>query len=105
MAIINGDSKSIEYVEHEGLTAIVDFYAEWCGPCKVMLPNLINLSDKYTNLNIIKIDIMQNKELAMKYNIQSIPTILTFKEGKADKTYYGLQSREQLEEIIRGLLP
>jgi thioredoxin 1 len=62
---------------------LVDFSAEWCGPCKMMAPVLSQLKDKMDDkLRILKIDVDNNRELASKYNIRSVPTLMLFQDGK-----------------------
>ena len=80
---------------------LVDFYATWCGPCKMQAPILEevkqNVGDK---ANIIKIDVDKNQELAARYNVQSIPTLIMFKNGKAVWRAAGLQQGDLLEAKI-----
>lgn len=85
----------------ENKPTLVDFYATWCGPCKMQAPILEevkkNVGDK---ANIIKIDIDKNQELAARYNVQSIPTLIMFKNGMAVWRTVGLQQGDLLEAKI-----
>ncbi len=105
MAIVNGNKTLVDAIVTEKRTAIVDFSADYCSPCKVMLPILDKLSEAYdSKVEVVKIDIIKNKELAMEYGIMSIPTLFIFKDGEVEDTIYGFHGREQLEEIFEGLV-
>ncbi len=80
---------------------LIDFYAEWCGPCKMLSPILEELDSK---TSIIKIDVDMHPDLAMEYGIMSVPTLLYIKNGKTLKQTTGFQSKEMLEENIEELL-
>ena len=75
---------------------VVDFYAVWCGPCKVMSPVIEDLSETYKNAKFVKIDVDQNQDIAEKYNIFSIPTLVFFKDGKPVHQESGALPRESI---------
>lgn len=80
---------------------LVDFWAEWCGPCKQIAPRLEELSEKYSeNLSVCKIDVDSNRELALEYNVRSIPSLILFKNGEQVDTLIGAVSFEELEDLI-----
>lgn len=79
---------------------LVDFYADWCGPCRAQTPILDNLSNEYDWFDVMSLDVDTNQEQAFKYGIQSIPTILIFKEGKPVKTIIGLTGIENIIKIL-----
>jgi thioredoxin 1 len=76
---------------------LVDFYAEWCGPCKMMMPVLESIEDR---INIIKVNVDEHEDLAKEYRIMSIPTLIFFKDGELQEELVGFRSKEELEEII-----
>ena len=81
-------------------TAIVDFYADWCMPCKMMSPIIDEIAEENENIKVGKINVDENQELAMKYNVMSIPTIIIFKDGKIHKQFVGVTSKQDLLKNI-----
>ncbi|MBW3165923.1 thioredoxin TrxA [Ferrimonas balearica] len=80
---------------------LVDFWAEWCGPCKMIAPVLDELADEYGDqLTIGKLNVDQNSETPPKYGIRGIPTLLLFKDGQLAGTKVGAASKTQLKEFI-----
>jgi len=92
--------------KYEGeLPAIVDFYADWCGPCKMVAPILEELSNEYEGkLNIYKVDTDKEQELAMAFGIQSIPSILFIPMGEKPQMAAGALPKEQLQQVIKDIL-
>ncbi len=81
---------------------LVDFSAEWCGPCKMMAPILKQLKDKMgEEVKIIKIDVDKNNALAAKFGIRSVPTLKLFQDGKELWTGAGVMQADQLKQIIQ----
>ena len=77
---------------------VVDFWAEWCGPCKMLAPILNELAEEYGNrLKFTKVNIDEHQELATQYGIQSIPTLLLFRRGEVTDQMVGLRSKRELK--------
>ena len=86
---------------NSGVPVLVDFSAEWCGPCKMMKPVLEQLKDKMDDkIRIIKIDVDNNRELASKYRIQSVPTLILFQNGTTRWSGVGVMTSNYLENVI-----
>ena len=78
---------------------IVDFYADWCGPCKM----LSQVLEQLEGIDIIKINVDENEDLAKKYKVMSIPYLLIVKDGEIKKELLGFRSKDDLEEELNGI--
>lgn len=86
-------------------TVLVDFWAEWCGPCRMIGPVIEELANEYEGKAIIgKLDIDSNQESSVKYGVRSIPTILTFKDGEIVDRQVGAVPKETLTNVIDSQL-
>lgn len=84
---------------------IIDFFATWCGPCQMIAPVLEEISKTYSDeVEIFKVDIDENQEVAMRYSIMSVPTIIFFKDGKEIERHVGYLNVAELENIIKDLI-
>lgn len=99
MEIIHGNENNFTDLISNGIT-LVDFYAEWCGPCKMLGPVLEDLSNDRNEVKIVKIDIDENQNLARNYGIMSVPTLLLFKDGSLISTKNGFMPKELLNNWI-----
>jgi thioredoxin 1 len=101
---IKGDNWKTE-VATSTLPVIVDFWAEWCGPCKMIAPLLDELSSEMAGqVKIAKVNVDENRELAAQFNIRSIPTLLVFKDGQVKGQMIGAMNKTQLKERISTYL-
>ena len=99
------DSSFEEDVLKAETPVLVDFWAAWCGPCKMIAPVLDELAGEYGDkIKICKMDVDGNKETPAKFNIRGIPTLMIFKGGNAEGTKVGALSKAQLKEFIDSAL-
>lgn len=96
---VNNENFEKEILKQKGII-IVDFYAVWCGPCQMLAPVLEKIAE---NVNVAKIDIDDNEELAIKYGIEVVPTLIFFKDGEIKKQIAGFYSEKELLEIIEKI--
>lgn len=84
---------------------LVDFYAEWCGPCKIMKPRLLDVAERIGDqAKIVEVDIDIEKELAERFHIQSVPTLIIFKDGKQRWRQSGIISANALTTVLKNYL-
>ena len=79
---------------------VIDCFANWCGPCKMLSPIIDSLSEELTDVKFYKIDVDEAENITTDYEIMSIPTILIFEDGKQKEKVVGFRSKEELKEII-----
>jgi len=105
MAISVNDSNFEETVLQAGLPVLVDFWAEWCGPCKMMLPIIEEVSAEYEGKIIVaKVDVDSSPATAARFGIRNIPTILFFKNGEVVDKQVGAAPKTSLVEKIKAVL-
>lgn len=97
--VITNENFETEVLSSE-LPVLIDFYADWCGPCKMMAPVLEEISTEVDNIKICKINIDEEQELAEQFNVASIPTFVVMKNGEAVKTQVGAMPKDALLELI-----
>lgn len=81
---------------------VVDFWAEWCGPCKMIAPSLEEISEEMADIEVAKVNIDENPDLAAQFGVRSIPTLLLFKNGEPAAVQIGAQSKSKLVDWIKG---
>ena len=102
MAVLKVNSDNFEKeVLQANQTVLVDFFANWCGPCKMLSPIVDEVADEVNNVKVCKVNIDESRDLASKYEIMSIPTLLVFKNGKVVNTSLGLVSKQNILDLIK----
>ena len=99
---ISKDEFQKEVLEAKGIV-LVDFYAQWCGPCKMIAPLVDDLSKEIDNVKFVKIDVDENPDLITQYSIFSIPTFLLFKDGQVINQFVGALSKEGFVKEINSI--
>ncbi|HRH12008.1 MAG TPA: thioredoxin [Bacteroidia bacterium] len=95
--------KTFDEIINSGKPVLVDFFAEWCGPCKTMAPILKEVKSRLgEEANIIKVDVDKNQDASIKYGIRSVPTLILFKNGKEVWKQSGVVPAESLIQVIRS---
>lgn len=79
---------------------LVDFWASWCGPCKMLLPIIEELSEELTEVKVYKVNVDEQGELAEKYGIMTIPSLLVFKDGAVTNTSIGVKSKAEILKLL-----
>jgi thioredoxin 1 len=104
--IVHASDASFETdVLNADIPVLVDFWAEWCGPCKMIAPILDEIATEYAGrLKVCKVDVDANPEIPPKFGIRGIPTLILFKGGSAEATKVGALSKSQLVEFIKEVL-
>lgn len=101
MAIIELNKNNFEdEVLKSDVPVLVDFWASWCGPCKMLSPIVDEVSEEMPDIKVGKINIDEEGELAIQFKIMSIPTLMVFKGGSAVKTSVGLISKEDIKKLL-----
>ncbi len=98
------DSKQFQKTVEKG-TFLVDFNASWCAPCKLQEPIIHNVGDKFKDkISVIFVNIDENRALATDFMVQSIPTLIIFKDGVEEERFIGLQTEKAIEEKLNQII-
>lgn len=91
-----------EMIKNSQKLSMIDFFADWCVPCQMLTPVLVELDKKYPEVEFYKVNIEEGKEAMMTYKITSVPTMIFFKDGREVERVVGLESIQDLSEIIES---
>ena len=101
MKVVEINSENFEELVLKSETPVlVDFWAPWCGPCRMLTPTLEKLADETESVIVGKLNVDENQSLAAKYQVRGIPTLILFKDGNLDKKVAGVQTLDNLKQFI-----
>ena len=102
MAVVKLTTETFDQeVLQAGQTVLVDFYADWCGPCKMMAPVVEELAGEEPGVKVCKINIDEEMAIAQRYGVMSIPTFIAFKNGEVAGKQVGALTKSKLQELVR----
>ena len=96
MSAIKVTKENFDELINSENTTLLDFYADWCGPCRMLGPVIEEIAEEKKDINVGKINVDANKELANKFSVRSIPTMIVFKNGKEIKRLVGFLPKEEI---------
>lgn len=101
MSVLHVNQESFEKIIHESTKPVlVDFWATWCGPCRMLAPVLEEVAEERQDITVCKVDVDEERELALEYGISSIPTLLVFKDGKVTNKSIGVISKDEMLALL-----
>lgn len=100
MAVINITSENFEEVKAGGKTVLIDFYADWCGPCKMMSPVIDKIAEEKPEIAVGKVNVDDEPDLAESFGVMSIPTLVVIKNGEVAEKSVGVVPKEKILELL-----
>ncbi len=102
MSVLHINRESFEkIIAQDGKTVLVDFWATWCGPCRMIAPVLEEVAKERPDVTVCKVDVDEERELALEYGVSSIPTLLVFRDGKVVNQSIGAMPRERILAMLQ----
>lgn len=99
-----GDAAGFEkLVQNSEKPVLVDFWATWCGPCRMVAPVIEDLAGEHTEVQFAKLDVDQVPDIALRFNVAAIPTVVLFKAGKEVQRFVGVQPKSVYEQALKAL--
>ena len=100
MAVINITSENFEEIKAGGKTVLIDFYADWCGPCKMMSPVIDKIAEEKPEIAVGKVNVDDEPNLAESFGVMSIPTLVVIKNGEVAEKSVGVVPKEKILELL-----
>lgn len=100
MSVITINQENFESIINSGKTVLIDFYADWCGPCKMMAPIVEEIAEEIADITVGKINVDSESSLAAKFGIMTIPTFVVIKDGEITNQISGAMPKKQLTDAI-----
>ena len=97
---VNGQNFEEEVIKSEK-PVLIDFYADWCGPCKMLSPIIDEIAEENSDIKVVKVNVDDSQDLAMKYQVMSIPTLVVIKNGQEVNRSVGLIDKSQVANLIK----
>lgn len=102
MSVLHINRESFEkIIAQDGKTVLVDFWATWCGPCRMIAPVLEEVAKERPDVTVCKVDVDEERELALEYGVSSIPTLLVFRDGKLVNQSIGAMPKERILAMLQ----
>ena len=101
MAVISITEKNFEEIRNSQKTVLIDFFADWCGPCKMVSPIVDKIAEEYPEYIVGKVNVDDEPDLAESFGVMSIPTLVVLKEGGVAAKQVGVQPKEKILEMLK----
>lgn len=98
--VLNNENFEKEVLKDEKVV-LVDLYADWCGPCKILSPTVEAIAEEEEEVKVGKLNVDENSDIAAEYGVRSIPTLLIFKNGELKEKSVGVQTKNQIKELLQ----
>ena len=100
MSVISLNSQNFDAIVNSGKTVLIDFYADWCGPCRMVSPIIDEIAEQRTDITVCKVNVDQQIELAQNFGVQSIPMLVVMKNGKIANQVIGARPKSQILAML-----
>lgn len=102
MSVITVNKNNFEEIKNSGRTVLLDFYADWCGPCRMVSPIVDEIAEENPQYTVGKINVDNETELAQMFGVMSIPTLVVLKDGKVANKSVGARPKDQILDMLEG---